>query len=200
MGDNELGKEFKEIKVENSVESDGLLNDKYISDLKNVMLTGSTVPTYIPKKLVESYYFYKNGVDQRLYVYIDNTWTYVSVTGTITGQHAVGSGSHSSGTANESFTCGFQPTVVKITALPAGNFNSSSVGLKKDGEAVATLLQYSNGGTFASGLDSSSIIVVWNNSLSANTVANFVSFDATGFTIDWTADGVSINYIWEAWS
>lgn len=196
----DAGQEFKEVEVAISAEKASLLDGNYVNDLKKIMVTGSTVPTYVPKKLVECYYFYKNGSTKRLYVYVDNSWTYSGLGGGALNYFS-GRGTHGAGggTANESFTgCGFQPTVLKITTYPSGNYNSNSVGTHT-GSTTNTLFNYTNGGTHTGGGDSGSIIIIWDNSLSTNTIANFVSFDADGFTIDWTSDSVAVTYLWEVW-
>jgi hypothetical protein len=197
----EIGQEFKEINIAVSAEDASLLDGNYVNDLKKVMITGSTVPTYVPKKLVDCYYFYKNGSTKRLYVYVDNAWSYTTL-GASSSLYAKGRGTHSAGggTSNESFTgCGFTPTRVRITTYPSGNYNSSCIGTHT-GSTTDCLFNYTNGGTHTAGGDSSSIIVIWDNSLSTNTIANFVSFDADGFTIDWTADSVAVTYLWEAFA
>ena len=196
----ESGQDFKEIDINISQQNESFLNDRYINDLKNIALTNDTIPTYVPKKLSECYYIYKSGSTQRLYVYVNNAWTY-STLGASSGSYAAGRGSHGAGggTANESFTgCGFQPTVLKITAYPSGNYNSNSVGTHT-GSTTNTIFNYTNGGVHTSGGDSGTIIIIWDNSLATNTLASFVSFDADGFTIDWTSDSVAVTYLWEVW-
>ena len=197
----ESGQDFKEIDINISQQNESFLNDRYINDLKNIALTNDTIPTYVPKKLSECYYIYKSGSTQRLYVYVNNAWTY-STLGASSGSYAAGRGSHGAGggTANESFTgCGFQPTVLKITAYPSGNYNSNSVGTHT-GSTTNTIFNYTNGGVHTSGGDSGTIIIIWDNSLATNTLASFVSFDADGFTIDWTSDSVAVTYLWEAFA
>lgn len=200
MEDKKGGQDFTEIDISISKQNEDFLNDRYINDLKNIALTNDTIPTYIPKKLSECYYIYKNGSTQRLYVYVNNAWTYSNL-GASSLNYFSGRGTHGAGggTSNESFTgCGFQPTVLKITAYPSGNYNSNSIGTHK-GSATNTIFNYTNGGSHTGSGDSGSIIIIWDNSLSTNTIANFVSFDADGFTIDWTADSVAVTYLWEVW-
>lgn len=197
----DAGQDFKEIDINISQENETFLNDRYINDLKNIALTNDTIPTYVPKKLSECYYIYKSGSTQRLYVYVNNAWTY-STLGASSGSYAAGRGSHGAGggTANESFTgCGFTPTRVKITAYPSGNFNSNSIGTHT-GATTDTIFNYTNGGVHTGGGDNGSIIIIWDNSLATNTLASFVSFDADGFTIDWTSDSVAVTYLWECFA
>lgn len=197
----DAGQEFKEVEVAISAEKASLLDGNYVNDLKNIALTNDTIPTYIPKKLSECYYIYKSGSTQRLYVYVNNAWTY-STLGASSSLYAKGRGTHGAGggTANESFTgCGFTPTRVKITAYPSGNFNSNSIGTHT-GSTTDTIFNYTNGGVHTGGGTASSIIVIWDNSLATNTLAAFYSFDADGFTIDWTADSVAVTYLWEAFA
>lgn len=197
----EAGEEFKEVDIAVSQENDNLLTSRYVDDLKRVVPFGSVAPTYVPKKMTECYYFYKFGSDKRLYLYIDNAWTYTPVTGGSGFQSAFGTGSHGAGggTSNESFTCGFTPTSVKITAFPSGNYNSSSFG-SHTGSTTSNLFNYTNGGTHTGSTTSSSIITIWDNSLTNNALASFVSFDANGFTIDWTSDTIGVVFHWEAYA
>lgn len=57
-------------------DTQALFNQVYINDLSRLLKTNSTVPTYIPKKLLSCFYLYKSGADYRLYIYIDNSWKY----------------------------------------------------------------------------------------------------------------------------
>ena len=54
-------------------------NQRYLDDLKRVMKTHSTIPTHEPKKLLDCFWLYKDGDTYRLYIYIDNTWKYSSL-------------------------------------------------------------------------------------------------------------------------
>lgn len=72
----ELGKDFKEIIADIEPEQQNETNQLFINDLKKIIQTNSTVPTYIPKKLLSCFYLYKSGADYRLYIYTDNTWKY----------------------------------------------------------------------------------------------------------------------------
>lgn len=40
----------------------------------------TSAPTYTPKSFVESIQFFDDGVDFRLYLYINGTWRYVALT------------------------------------------------------------------------------------------------------------------------
>lgn len=197
----ETGQEFKAVDVAISPEAASLLDGNYVNDLKKVMMTGDSVPTYVPKKLVDCYYFYKNGSTKRLYVYVDNAWSYTAL-GASSGSYAAGRGTHGAGggTSNESFTgCGFTPSYVRITTYPSGNYNSNSLGTRY-GTTTDCLFNYTNGGTHTGSGTTGNIIVIWDNSLSTNTIADFVSFDADGFTIDWTSDSVAVTYLWECFA
>jgi len=47
---------------------------------QGVMRSGTSVPTHSPKNREEQIYFYKNGSTYRLYVWIDGSWKYTSLT------------------------------------------------------------------------------------------------------------------------
>ena len=55
-------------------------NQIYIDDLKRILKTRDSVPTYTPRKVLDCFYLYKNGTDYRLYIYINNEWKYSTLT------------------------------------------------------------------------------------------------------------------------
>ena len=56
------------------------VNSILLNNLINVLKTNTTIPTYIPKNFLESFYIYKNDTTYRLYIYIDNIWKYTDLT------------------------------------------------------------------------------------------------------------------------
>lgn len=60
-------------------ETQNEFNQAYIDDLMNIKETYDSVPTYIPKKLLDQIYLYKNGATYRLYIYINNEWKYTAL-------------------------------------------------------------------------------------------------------------------------
>lgn len=40
----------------------------------------STVPTYIPKTFLEQFVLYDDGIDQKLYVYVNGAWKNATLT------------------------------------------------------------------------------------------------------------------------
>jgi hypothetical protein len=73
--------EIKSIDNENPIfETQEDFNQSYIDDLLKTLKTNSTVPSYVPKKFIDCIYLYFDGAtDYRLYVYINNTWKYVTL-------------------------------------------------------------------------------------------------------------------------
>ncbi len=47
---------------------------------EQIKKSSAVVPTYEPKTFFEQFYLYKSGATNRLYVNIDNTWKYVTLT------------------------------------------------------------------------------------------------------------------------
>lgn len=39
----------------------------------------STIPTYTPKSFLEQFVLYDDATNQRLYVYMDGTWKYITL-------------------------------------------------------------------------------------------------------------------------
>lgn len=57
--------------------------EDYIATLQILRSTAkflTVAPTFIPKSFVESIQFFDDGVDVRLYLYINSTWRYVILT------------------------------------------------------------------------------------------------------------------------
>lgn len=48
--------------------------------LRTVRQTISTAPTFTPRSFAEQIQIYKNGTTYRLYVYVDDTWRYTTLT------------------------------------------------------------------------------------------------------------------------
>lgn len=55
-------------------------NQSFIDDLTKIKQHGTTAPTYTPKKFIDQIYFYDDGVDRKLYLYINNTWRSTTLT------------------------------------------------------------------------------------------------------------------------
>ena len=57
--------------------------DRYRNEFdaaKRILQHVDTVPTYNPKTFFEQFVLYENGSTYRLYVYLNGTWRYVSLT------------------------------------------------------------------------------------------------------------------------
>ena len=72
----------EEVKTENTEfdlkKSFELLKNNFNEDNKT-QESISTVPTYTPKSFLKQFVLYDDGVDQRLYVYLDGIWKYVTL-------------------------------------------------------------------------------------------------------------------------
>lgn len=56
------------------------INQIFTKDLKDVLKTHSTLPTYTPKMFIDSFYLYFDGTTTyRLYIYINNEWKYTTL-------------------------------------------------------------------------------------------------------------------------
>lgn len=84
---SELNKKNK-IKVEKpeTINSQELISEDEIVDVRdafNMLIknikTQSTVPTYTPRNYKEQFVFYDDGSNQRLYIYINNSWKYTAL-------------------------------------------------------------------------------------------------------------------------
>ena len=62
------------------------VNSILLNNLRNVLKTNTTIPTYIPKNFLESFYLYTDGTDSKLYVYINNIWENIGGSKTICGK------------------------------------------------------------------------------------------------------------------
>ena len=57
------------------------IEDRLLLDLlSRVKKHRATVPTHTPRNLLEQFELYENGADYRLYVYLNGTWRYVTLT------------------------------------------------------------------------------------------------------------------------
>jgi hypothetical protein len=54
-------------------------NQSLIDGLTKIIKDSSIEPTHKPTKILDQFYFYKNGTTYRLYIYINNTWKYVTL-------------------------------------------------------------------------------------------------------------------------
>lgn len=79
-------KEFKPIKLETTenkpivFDTQQMFNQEYINDLTGLLKTNSTIPAYIPKKLIDCFYLYWDGsTTYELYIYINNSWKKTSL-------------------------------------------------------------------------------------------------------------------------
>lgn len=96
------------------------------------------------------------------------------------------------GTGAQSVTCGFTPTMVKITAYDDGT-TYYCIGI-----ATGT-----GSGTRYIHTDASSVYTDGNTEIinidNGSAVANFTSFNSNGFTITWTVIDRDIDFLWEAY-
>ena len=64
---------------------DALIKDDYknIKDLRFLIKSGDSIPTYRPTKFYEQFYIYVSGVIRRLYIYVSSssTWKYTDISG-----------------------------------------------------------------------------------------------------------------------
>lgn len=166
-----------------------------IKDITGYFETLNQAPSGIPNDVWSSIKIYNGSI--YFYDFKNNVWTITSGNKFSSG---FGSKTAGSGNSDESITTGFQPSMIKITALPSGNNSSFSFGTRYSVYSKC-LYKYKNGsGNFVAGTDSNYVILVWDDGLNNNTEATFVSFDTNGFTINWYADDVSIVYLWEAYA
>jgi hypothetical protein len=78
---------YMEIKYESgdNINNDNLfkfnqdINQIYIRDLINLKQHITSEPTFIPKKFIDQIQFYDDGTDQKLYLYINNTWKSITL-------------------------------------------------------------------------------------------------------------------------
>ena len=49
------------------------VNSKFMEQYQ-IKKHGTTIPTYSPKSFQEQFYFYDDGTNRYLYIYINNTW------------------------------------------------------------------------------------------------------------------------------
>lgn len=56
-------------------DTQSIFNQEYINDLTRLLKTNSTVPTHIPRKFIDCFYLYWDGLTTyELYIYINNSW------------------------------------------------------------------------------------------------------------------------------
>lgn len=72
----------KEIKINFEEVSFDTSEAQKLQDLQGFIKTVSTVPTHVPRQLVEQVMIYASGSVYRLYAYdaVGNTWRYVALT------------------------------------------------------------------------------------------------------------------------
>jgi hypothetical protein len=62
-------------KIDLSQENKDLSNQLYLDDLKRVIKTNTSKPTHTPKKFVDCFWLYWDGLTTyELYIYINNSW------------------------------------------------------------------------------------------------------------------------------
>lgn len=54
--------------------------DSIFQMLRTIRRPVSTAPTFIPKNFLEMFQIYENGATIRLYVYVNRTWRYTTLT------------------------------------------------------------------------------------------------------------------------
>jgi hypothetical protein len=62
-------------------DSQEMLNQVYINDLRDILQTKTSIPTYEPKKFLDCFCLYwDESTTYRLYIWINNQWKYVTLT------------------------------------------------------------------------------------------------------------------------
>ena len=59
------------------------VGDEYVAVLENIKAPRrhlSVAPTFIPRNFADQIQFFDDGVNRRLYIYVNNTWRYVTLT------------------------------------------------------------------------------------------------------------------------
>lgn len=71
-------------KNNNQVSSQNLNSQDYINskfmEVLRIKKHSSIAPTYTPKNFFEQFYFYDDGANRYLYIYINNAWRKTSLT------------------------------------------------------------------------------------------------------------------------
>lgn len=73
MKTKEIGKDFTPVNIEISPEKQQLTNQNYINDLIKIKQVVTTVPTFIPRKLVDQFQIVLTGGVYYLYIYCQDT-------------------------------------------------------------------------------------------------------------------------------
>lgn len=79
----ETNEELDQTKQEDTSNTLPFKLEDYIAILQTLRSTIkhiTTAPTFTPKSFVESFQFFDDGVNFRLYIYINSTWRYVALT------------------------------------------------------------------------------------------------------------------------
>jgi hypothetical protein len=173
-----------------------------IKDISGFIEVLSSVPTFIPKTFYDSIKIYNGSI----YVYNQNTESWITQGQT---NYAVGSDSRAASTGNQSFTgLGFVPKLVIFKAWKGGasaSYTDEDLASHSQGHAKSSSDNSCHTFFWRAGS-----ILAWINSQSSNlirlvgadgyddVIANLVSMDSDGFTINWATANNTCYFMWEA--
>lgn len=169
----------------------------HIQDIEGFFDNISNVPDNTPKKFWDSFKIY-NGT---LYFYDPQSRTWKTPISTL-GAPLIGYGYGTSSGTYPITGIGFTPSYVRITAYPDGTpdaLYAQSLG-GSTSLGVNTVFHYYDGARIQTGTDNSTIICLYDDSGgTTKALAEFVSFDADGFTIDITQLDFNFTFLYECY-
>lgn len=168
-----------------------------IQDIEGFFDDISALPDNTPKKFWDSFKIY-NGT---LYFYDPVSKSWKTPTSTL-GAPVIGFG-YGTTTGTYAITgVGFTPSYVKITAFPDGPSDAlyaQSIGGSTD-LGVNTVFHYFDSARIQTGTDNSTIICLYDDAAGVTkSLAEFVSFDADGFTLDITQRDFGFIFLYECY-
>jgi len=73
MKTKELGQEFTPVAIEINPDKQNLTNQNFLNDLMKIKQVVTTVPAYIPRKLIDQFQIVLTGGNYYLYIYCQDT-------------------------------------------------------------------------------------------------------------------------------
>jgi len=169
-------------------------NNEKTSRLKQPL---DAAPTYTPVNFYEQFAHY----DDKLYVNINNAWVNTITSGPqMTGGNSARTVGQGDGT--QAITTGFEPKLIKITALWDDTDGSISMGNGTSDSNFQCVKFQSFTAGWEPNIETSYIVYVSNLDSSKSWSATISAISSTSFTLTWTGAGTpdnDCNFIWEAW-
>jgi len=187
-------------KTENKEEADSdfLTVKNSVFESQKIKRHLTSAPTYTPKNASEQFAFYDDGVDKKLYAYINGVWKEIGVAAA-SAQYASGNDTRTvTGAGTQVITTGFEPKLIRITAVAYSADGGQSWGTGTGTSAFRCAYKYLDG-NWLGGVSTSYIILVYGSGGLTAGFATLSAIGSTSFTLSWGACSVITNFVWEAY-